>query len=59
MIKKNNSHKIFSTSNVYNTFFSQGKCFVSTSVNVPDLYYLDSIAQENDKIIIVDAIQEQ
>ena len=57
-MKTNNSPIIYCTHNVYNTFFSNRKCFFSTMSDMVDLYRLDSIAEENDKIILINEIQE-
>ena len=53
-----NSPIIFSTYVAYNTFFSDGKCFFDTTYDMIDLYRLDSIADENDRIILINKIQE-
>ena len=58
MTEKNTSQLIFSTFEVYNTFFVDQKCFVSTDISMPELYYLDGIAHEDDKIVIINEIQE-
>ena len=50
--QKNNSHILFSKFNIYTLSFFEGKCYVSTDIDMCELYYLDSIAHENDKIII-------
>ena len=55
-MKTINSPIIYCTHNVYNTFFSNRKCFFSTMSDMVDLYRLDSIAEENDKISIINEI---
>ena len=54
----NNSPLIYCTYNIYNTFFSDEKCFFSTTSDMVDLYRLDIIAKENDKIVLINEIQE-
>ena len=56
---KTNSPTIYCTYNLYNLFFFDGKCFFSTVSDMFDLYRLDFIAEENDKIILVNEIQEE
>ena len=56
---KTNSPTIYCTYNLYNLFFFDGKCFFSTASDMFDLYRLDFIAEENDKIILVNEIQEE
>ena len=56
---KTNSPTIYCTYNLYNLFFFDGKCFFSTVSDMFDLYRLDVIAEENDKIILVNEIQEE
>lgn len=58
MKQTNNSHIIFSKLQLYKTFFQDNKCYVSTTTDMPDIYYLDSIAEENDKIILINEIQD-
>lgn len=58
MIKTNISHIIYSENEIYKTFFSENKCYVSTDTPMNQIYFLDSIAQENDKIILIDKFQE-
>ncbi len=49
---------IHCTHNLYNTFFFDEKCFISTMSDMIDLYRLDTIADENDRIILINEIQE-
>ena len=56
---KIHSPTIYCTHNLYNSFFFDGKCFFSTASDMVDLYRLDVIAEENDKIILVNEIQEE
>ena len=53
-----NSPLIYCTYNIYKTFFSDEKCFFSTTSDMVDLYSLDIIAKENDKIVLINEIQE-
>ena len=56
---KTNSPTIYCTHNLYNSFFFDGKCFFFFFSDMVDLYRLDFIAEENDKIILVNEIQEE
>ena len=58
MSKINNSQLVYSSSNVYNTFFFDGKCYVLTTEDMSEIYKLDSMACKDDKIIIINEIQE-
>ena len=58
MLTTNNSHKLYCEYGLYKTFFSEHKCYVSTNTPMNQIYLLDSIAQEKDKIILIDEIQE-
>ena len=57
-MKSNNSPLIYSTGNIYKTFFTDEKCFFSTTTDMTELYKLDIIANEEDKIILINEIQE-
>ena len=57
-MKINNSPKVYCTYNLYNTFFSDGKFFFSMVSDMVDLYRMDTIADENDKIVLINEIQE-
>ena len=57
-MSKNNSPLIYCTSNLYKTFFSDGKCFFSTTTDMTELYKLDINANEEDRIILINEIQE-
>ena len=48
----------YCTHNIYKTFFIDEKCFFTTTSEMIDLYRLDTIAEEKDKIIIINEIQE-
>ena len=54
----NNSPLIYCTGNLYKTFFSDGKCFFSTTTDMTELYKLDINANEEDRIILINEIQE-
>ena len=58
MKTRNSSHKLYCEQEVYNTFFSKNKCYVSTNTPMNQIYFLNSIAHKNDKIILIDEIQE-
>ena len=58
MNKINNSQLIYSSSKAYNTFFRDGKCYVLTTEEMPEIYKLDAMACKDDKIIIINDIQE-
>ena len=58
MKPKNNSPVLFSVEEVYNFFFSEHECRISLDFPMPLLYYLDKIAQKDDKIILVNVNQE-
>ena len=58
MKPKNNSPVLFSVEEVYNFFFSQHECRISLDFPMPLLYFLDTIAQKDDKIILVNVNQE-
>ena len=54
----NNSQLLYNTSNVYKTFFHDGNCYVLTTEDMQEIYKLDNMAREDDKIIIINEIQE-
>lgn len=58
MLQTNISHKVYCEYEIYKAFFSENKCYVSTDTPMNQIYFLDSIAQENDKIILIDKFQE-
>ena len=58
MNKINNSHILYCKEAVYNTFFKHKKSYVSTTTEMPEIYNLDSIAHEKDKIILIDFEQD-
>lgn len=57
-MKSNTSQIIFNEVTLYKTFFCDGKCFVEDTVFMPDLYRLDHVAEKDDRIIIINPIQE-
>lgn len=57
-MKTNTSPIIFCAHNLYNTFFCDGKCFFSTASDMVDLYRMDTIANENDRIVLINENQE-
>ena len=58
MIEINNSQRIYCNHDVYKTFFFKNKCYVPTHISMKEIYHLDSIAKENDRIILIDPTQE-
>ena len=49
---------LFNAEEVYNFFFSEPVCRISLDFPMPLLYFLDSIAQKDDKIILINVNQE-
>ena len=58
MEKINNSQLLYNTSNVYKTFFHDGNCYVLTTEDMQEIYKLDNMAREDDKIILINVNQE-
>ena len=58
MNKINNSHILYCKEAVYNIFFKHKKSYVSTTTEMPEIYNLDRIAHEKDKIILIDFEQD-
>ena len=58
-MKTNTSPNNYCTNNIYNCFFSDGICYFSTTAEIIDLYRLDDIAGESDKIVLINEIQEK
>ena len=49
MEQKTNSPVLFNTEEIYNIFFCDGKCVVNLDFPMILLYFLDSIARDDDK----------
>ena len=58
MEQKTNSPVLFNTEEIYNIFFCDGKCVVNLDFPMILLYFLDSIAHDDDKIILINVNQE-
>ena len=58
MNQKTNPPVLFNAEEIYNFFFSQHVCRISLDFPMPLLYFLDSIAQKDDKIILININQE-
>ena len=58
MKPKTNSPVLFNAEEVYNFFFSEPVCRISLDFPMPLLYFLDSIAQKDDKIILINVNQK-
>ena len=58
MTPKTNSPVLFNTEEIYNTFFCDGECVIDIDFPMILLYFLDSLAREDDKIILINVNQE-
>ena len=58
MTKKNHSPIVFNEFELYNLFFNEGTCIVSLDFSMIFIYFLDQIAKKDDKIILINTIQE-
>ena len=58
MTPKTPSPVLFSAEEIYKTFFCDGKCLISIDFPMSLLYFLDSIARDDDKIILINVNQE-
>lgn len=58
MKPKTNSPVLFNAEEVYNFFFRNNVCRISLDFPMPLLYFLDTIAQKDDKIILINVNQE-
>ena len=58
MTQKTNSPVLFNAEEIYKIFFCDGRCLVSLDFPMSLLYFLDSIARDDDKIILINANQE-
>ena len=57
MSPKTNSPILFNTEKIFKTFFSTGECLIDIDFPMILLYFLDSIAQDDDKIILINSNQ--
>ena len=58
MKPKKTSSVLFNTEEIYNTFFCDGECLIDLDFPMSLLYFLDSIARDDDKIILINVNQE-
>lgn len=58
MKQKTNSPVLFNTEEIYKIFFCDGVCLVDLDFPMILLYFLDSIARDGDKIILINSNQE-
>ena len=59
MTKKTTSPVLFNTEEIYKIFFCDGECIVDLDFPMVLLYFLDSIARGDDKIILINVNQEK
>ena len=58
MNKENPSPIVFNEFELYNLFFNDGTCIISLDFPMVFIYFLDQIARNEDKIILINSIQE-
>ena len=58
MTQKTTSPVLFNTEEIYKIFFCDGECVVDLDFPMILLYFLDSIACDDDKIILINVNQE-
>ena len=58
MTQKTTSPVLFNTEEIYKIFFCDGKCVIDFDFPMVLLYFLDSIARDDDKIILINVNQE-
>ena len=58
MTSKTNSPVLFNTEEIYKIFFCDGECVIDLDFSMVLLYFLDSIACDDDKIILINVNQE-
>ena len=58
MTQKTNSPVLFNAEEIYKIFFCDGGCLVSLDFPMSLLYFLDSIARDGDKIVLINVNQE-
>ena len=59
MTPKTTSPVLFNTEEIYKIFFCDGECVVDLDFPMILLYFLDSIACDDDKIILINVNQEK
>ena len=59
MNKENPSPIVFNEFELYNLFFNDGTCIISLDFPMVFIYFLDQIARNDDKIILINSIQEK
>ena len=58
MTKENHSPIVFNEFELYNLFFNDGTCIISLDFPMILIYFLDQIAKNDDKIILINTTQE-
>ena len=58
MTPKTTSPVLFNTEEIYKIFFCDGECVVDLDFPMILLYFLDSIACDDDKIVLINVNQE-
>lgn len=58
MTQKTTSPVLFNTEEIYKIFFCDGECVIDLDFPMVLLYFLDSIARDKDKIILINGNQE-
>lgn len=58
MTQKTTSPVLFNTEEIYKIFFCDGECVIDFDFPMVLLYFLDSIARDDDKIILINVNQE-
>ena len=58
MTQKTTSPVLFNTEEIYKIFFCDGECVVDLDFPMILLYFLDSIACDDDKIVLINVNQE-
>ncbi|OED01731.1 MULTISPECIES: hypothetical protein [Methanobrevibacter] len=59
MKQKTNSPVLFNAEEIYKTFFCNGRCLIDLDFPMTFLYFLNNIAQDDDKIILINVNQEK
>ena len=58
MTQKTTSPVLINSEEIYKIFFCNGECIVDLDFPMVLLYFLDSIARDDDKIILINVDQE-
>ena len=58
MTAKTNSSVLFNSEKIYKTFFCDDICIIDLDFPTNLLYFLDGIAEDRDKIILINVDQE-